>query len=124
MKLLKKKKEKKEKKKDKKGEEEKKEEIKDESKEGFDEKKSNLPKEIYPKDEFNDEEFTQEEEEVKPGFKRPCIVHRAILGSVQRYTAILIEHFACKRPFWLPRQVAICIINDKVNDFADKVYQN
>ena len=108
---------------EKKEEEKKEEEVKDESKKGFDEKKSNLPKEIYPKDEWDDEEFTWEEEEVKPGFKRPCIVHRAILGSVERCTAILIEHYAGKWPFWLsPRQVAICTINDKVNDFADKVY--
>ena len=48
----------------------------------MDEKKSNLPKEIYPKDEWDDEEFTWEEGVVKPGFKRPCIVHRAILGQL------------------------------------------
>ena len=37
--------------------------------------------------------------------------------------AILIEHYAGRWPFWLsPRQVSICTINDKVNDFADKIY--
>merc|ERR1712216_731805 len=39
---------------------------------------------------------------------RPIIIHRAILGSVERFSAILIEHLAGKWPFWLsPRQVAI-----------------
>ena len=104
-------------------EEPKKEVPKDESKKGFDEKKSNLPKEIYPKDQWDDEEFIWEEQDIKPGYKRPCIVHRAILGSVERCMAILIEHYAGRWPFWLsPRQVSICTINDKVNDFAEKVY--
>ena len=44
---------------------------------------------------------TQEE-----SFERPVIVHRAILGSVERMLAILTEHFAGKWPLWLsPRQV-------------------
>ena len=39
-------------------------------------------------------------------FERPVIVHRAILGSVERMFAILTEHYAGKWPFWLsPRQV-------------------
>lgn len=39
-------------------------------------------------------------------FERPVIIHRAILGSVERMFAILTEHFAGKWPFWLsPRQV-------------------
>ena len=37
---------------------------------------------------------------------RPVIVHRAVLGSVERMFAILTEHFAGKWPFWLnPKQV-------------------
>ena len=37
---------------------------------------------------------------------RPVIVHRAVLGSVERMFAILTEHFAAKWPFWLnPKQV-------------------
>jgi threonyl-tRNA synthetase len=92
-------------------------------KENMDEKKSNLPKEIYPKDEWDDEEFTWEEGVVKPGFKRPCIVHRAILGSVERFAAILIEHFGGKWPFWInPKQVSICTVSDEVNDYTEKVY--
>ena len=41
------------------------------------------------------------------GYQRPVIVHRAILGSVERMFAILTEHYAGKWPFWLsPRQVS------------------
>ena len=40
-------------------------------------------------------------------FERPVIVHRAVLGSVERMFAILTENFAGKWPLWLsPRQVA------------------
>lgn len=49
--------------------------------------------------------------------ERPIIIHRAILGSVERFTAILIEHLAGKWPFWLsPRQVAIVPVGE--NQFA------
>ena len=43
------------------------------------------------------------------GFERPVIVHRAILGSVERMFAILTEHYAGKWPLWLsPRQARPC----------------
>ena len=39
---------------------------------------------------------------------RPVIIHRAILGSIERFVAIITEHFAGKWPFWLsPRQVLV-----------------
>ena len=39
---------------------------------------------------------------------RPVIIHRAILGSMERFIAIITEHFAGKWPFWLsPRQVLV-----------------
>jgi threonyl-tRNA synthetase len=57
--------------------------------------------EIFKKDDMDDEEFKWEEHKAKNGFKRPIIVHRAILGSVERFTAILIEHLGGKWPFWL-----------------------
>jgi len=42
------------------------------------------------------------------GFAAPCIIHRAILGSVERMMAVLIEHTGGKWPFWLsPRQVMV-----------------
>ena len=82
-----------------------------------------LKKELYKPDEWDNEEFTWEEKELKPGYARPCIVHRAILGSVERCSAILIEHFEGKFPFWLsPRQLCICSVNNKVDDYAEKWY--
>jgi len=54
--------------------------------------------------------------------ERPVIIHRAILGSVERMLAILIEHTAGKWPFWLsPRQVIVCPISEKVNSYATEV---
>lgn len=50
------------------------------------------------------------------------IVHRAILGSVERMFAILCEHTAGKWPFWLsPRQVAILPIKDSNLEYARKI---
>jgi threonyl-tRNA synthetase len=80
-----------------------------------------LGKEIYKADEWDDEEFNWKEKNLKPGYARPCIVHRAILGSVERCSAILIEHYEGKFPFWLsPRQICICTVNNKVDDYAEK----
>ncbi len=60
---------------------------------------------------------------LKPGFRRPIIVHRAILGSLERFTAILCEHLGGKWPFWLsPRQVIVCPISEKSQDYAESVY--
>lgn len=50
---------------------------------------------------------------------RPVIVHRAILGSVERMFAILTEHFAGKWPLWLsPRQVMVVPISDSSYEYA------
>ena len=44
--------------------------------------------------------------QTETGHERPVMIHRAILGSVERMFAILTEHYAAKWPFWLsPRQV-------------------
>jgi threonyl-tRNA synthetase len=54
--------------------------------------------------------------------ERPVIVHRAILGSVERMMAILIEHTAGKWPFWIsPRQVIIVPIATAHEGYAEKV---
>jgi threonyl-tRNA synthetase len=59
---------------------------------------------------------------LKSGFSRPIIVHRAILGSLERCIAILCEHFGGKWPFWVsPRQIAIVPVSDKFLDYADSV---
>jgi threonyl-tRNA synthetase len=51
--------------------------------------------------------------------ERPVMLHRALLGSVERFMGILIEHFAGKFPLWLaPVQISIIPVSDKFNDFA------
>ncbi|WP_077367181.1 threonine--tRNA ligase [Anaerosalibacter sp. Marseille-P3206] len=51
--------------------------------------------------------------------KRPIMIHRTILGSIERFMGILIEHYAGKFPAWLaPVQVSILPISDKFNDYA------
>jgi threonyl-tRNA synthetase len=55
-------------------------------------------------------------------FEKPIIIHRAMLGSVERMTAILIEHYGGKWPFWLsPRQALVVPIKDGVNAYAEAV---
>jgi threonyl-tRNA synthetase len=55
---------------------------------------------------------------------RPIIIHRAILGSVERMFAILTEHFAGKWPFWLsPRQVMLVPISENSRGYALEVRQ-
>lgn len=51
--------------------------------------------------------------------KRPVMIHRAIIGSVERFLGILIEHFEGKFPLWIsPVQVIILPIADRHNDYA------
>lgn len=53
---------------------------------------------------------------------RPYMVHRALLGSIERFFGILIEHYAGAFPLWLaPEQVRILPISDKALDYAKKV---
>uniref|UniRef100_A0A9L0SZP2 threonine--tRNA ligase n=1 Tax=Equus caballus TaxID=9796 RepID=A0A9L0SZP2_HORSE len=56
--------------------------------------------------------------------KRPVIVHRAILGSVERMIAILTENYGGKWPFWLsPRQVMVVPVGPTCDEYAQKVRQ-
>ena len=49
----------------------------------------------------------------------PVMIHRAILGSIERFIGILIEHYGGKLPFWLsPQQIIIANIADKHVEFA------
>jgi threonyl-tRNA synthetase len=53
---------------------------------------------------------------------QPLMVHRALLGSVERFFGILVEHYAGAFPLWLaPVQVEICPVSDKVSDYAKHV---
>lgn len=54
---------------------------------------------------------------------RPVMLHRAILGSFERFIGILIEHYAGKFPVWLaPTQVVIATITTDVSDYATQIY--
>ena len=54
--------------------------------------------------------------------KTPVMIHRAPFGSLERFTAVLIEHSAGHFPLWLtPDQVSILPISEKYNDYARKV---
>jgi threonyl-tRNA synthetase len=53
---------------------------------------------------------------------QPLMVHRALLGSVERFFGILVEHYAGAFPLWLaPVQVQICPVSEKVIDYAKHV---
>ncbi|KAA0715300.1 Threonine--tRNA ligase, cytoplasmic [Triplophysa tibetana] len=53
---------------------------------------------------------------------RPVIIHRAILGSVERMIAILTENYAGKWPLWLsPRQVMLVPVNPSIEEYAKQV---
>ncbi|MHC4739328.1 MAG: threonine--tRNA ligase [Planctomycetota bacterium] len=54
--------------------------------------------------------------------KPPVMIHRAVLGSFERFIGILIEHYGANFPLWLaPEQVRILPISEKTNDYAKKV---
>ena len=54
--------------------------------------------------------------------KAPVMIHRAILGSFERFIGILIEHYAANFPLWLaPEQVRVLPISEKTNDYAKNV---
>ena len=54
---------------------------------------------------------------------RPVMLHRAILGSFERFLGILIEHYAGKFPLWLaPLQVVVATITSEADDYATRVH--
>ncbi len=58
-------------------------------------------------------------------FHRPFMIHRALLGSLERFFGILIEHYNGSFPLWLaPVQVTIIPIADRHNDYAESLFQN
>jgi len=57
-------------------------------------------------------------------YERPVLIHRAVLGSVERMFAILTEHYAGKWPFFLsPRQVMVVPVSKAYADYAQRVEQ-
>ena len=56
--------------------------------------------------------------------KRPCMLHRAVVGSLERFIAVLLEHTKGNLPLFLaPEQVVICSVVSDVNEYANKVYE-
>lgn len=54
---------------------------------------------------------------------RPVVIHRAVLGSTERFMGVMIEHFAGNFPLWLsPVQVKILPISEKFVEYAEKVH--
>ncbi|MBC8377829.1 MAG: threonine--tRNA ligase [Planctomycetes bacterium] len=54
--------------------------------------------------------------------KTPVMIHRAILGSLERFLGILIEHYGGNMPLWLsPEQVRVLPISEKTNEYAHEV---
>ncbi len=54
--------------------------------------------------------------------KTPVMIHRAILGSFERFMGILIEHYAGKLPLWLaPVQAVVLTISEKHNEYAQQI---
>ncbi|NCX10633.1 MAG: threonine--tRNA ligase [Proteobacteria bacterium] len=52
----------------------------------------------------------------------PVMIHRAVLGSFERFIGVLIENYSGKLPFWLaPVQVVVASITSDVDDYAEKV---
>ncbi|HEY5707790.1 MAG TPA: threonine--tRNA ligase [Solirubrobacterales bacterium] len=53
---------------------------------------------------------------------RPVMIHRALLGSMERFAGILIEHYAGRFPVWLaPVQAIVLPVSDRHNEYAEKV---
>lgn len=58
----------------------------------------------------------------KGKIKRPALIHRAPLGSLERWVGLLIEHYAGAFPLWLsPVQIAVLPISDKQINYSTKV---
>lgn len=54
--------------------------------------------------------------------KRPYMIHRALLGSIERFFGVLIEHYGGAFPVWLsPVQVAVIPVAPAFNDYAEKI---
>jgi threonyl-tRNA synthetase len=53
---------------------------------------------------------------------RPVMIHRALMGSFERFIGILIEHYAGQLPLWLaPVQAAVLTVSDRFDDYGEKV---
>ncbi|MCD5381399.1 MAG: threonine--tRNA ligase [Candidatus Pacebacteria bacterium] len=55
----------------------------------------------------------------------PVMIHRAVAGSLERFMAVIIEHFAGNFPLWLaPQQVAIIPVSEAHNEYASEIFKS
>ena len=68
------------------------------------------------------ERFELEYTDADGSKKRPVMIHRAPFGSIERFTAVVLEHTAGHLPLWLaPDQVKVLPVSEKYTDYAEKV---
>jgi len=54
---------------------------------------------------------------------RPAMIHRVILGAIERFMGVLIEHYGGAFPFWLaPVQMIVLPITDRHHDYGEELY--
>ncbi|MBI4439922.1 threonine--tRNA ligase [Candidatus Woesearchaeota archaeon] len=68
------------------------------------------------------ERFQLEYEDMDGKRKTPIMIHRALLGSIERFMAILLEHYAGRLPLWLsPVQVRLITVANRFDDYAEEL---
>lgn len=86
--------------------------------------KPNAPADAAPEKDPEQDKPQDGGAEVGPGRARPVVIHRAIIGSFERFFGILIEHFGGKWPFWLsPKQVLIVPVMASANDYVEEIQE-
>lgn len=76
------------------------------------------------KDKATEKEKEKDAHALTAGMARPVMIHRAIIGSFERFIAILCEHFAGKWPFWLsPRQIMVIPVMKGAEEYVKEIQQ-
>ena len=84
--------------------------------------KPNAPADAAPEKGAEQATTQDGDADVGPGRARPVVIHRAIIGSFERFFGIIIEHFGGKWPFWLsPRQVLVVPVMSSANDYVEEI---
>jgi threonyl-tRNA synthetase len=66
--------------------------------------------------------FGLEYADAEGNFQRPVMLHCALLGSIERFLSVFIEHTGGWFPLWIaPEQIRVLTINDQVNDYVQEV---
>ncbi|OOQ90910.1 Threonine--tRNA ligase, cytoplasmic [Penicillium brasilianum] len=77
-----------------------------------------------PKQEDSEKKEGETSNQPAPGRSRPVVIHRAIIGSFERFLGIITEHFAGKWPFWIsPRQIMIIPVMPALNAYCEELQE-